>query len=80
MVRHWVPADSDAIVITAGGGGWGDPLDRDAEKVREDVLEEYVSAEAARNEYGVVLDPETLVIDQEGTARLRAELRKGRQS
>ena len=80
VVRHWVPADSDAIVITAGGGGWGDPLDRDAEKVREDVLEEYVSAEAARNEYGVVLDPETLVIDQEGTARLRAELRKGRQS
>jgi N-methylhydantoinase B len=80
VVRHWVPADSDAVVITAGGGGWGDPLDRDVERVREDVLEEYISAEAARNEYGVELDLKTLVIDRKGSARLRDELRKARQT
>ncbi len=38
-----------------GGGGWGDPLDRPAERVLDDVLDEYVSVEAARREYGVVL-------------------------
>ncbi len=69
VVRHWVPADSEAIVITAGGGGWGDPLDRDVEKVREDVLEEYVSIEAAQKEYGVVFEPKTLMMDSCGLAR-----------
>ena len=38
-----------------GGGGWGDPLDRPAERVLDDVLDEYVSVEAARRDYGVVL-------------------------
>jgi N-methylhydantoinase B/oxoprolinase/acetone carboxylase alpha subunit len=38
---------------TPGGGGFGDPLDRDIELVREDVAEGYVSAEAARDRYGV---------------------------
>jgi N-methylhydantoinase B len=80
VVRHWVPADSDAVVITAGGGGWGDPLDRDVERVREDVLEEYISTEAARNEYGVDIDTKTLEIDHKGTARLRGELRKGQRT
>src|SRR5881397_1964698 len=38
-----------------GGGGWGDPLERDPEKVKEDVLDEYVSMRGARYDYGVVL-------------------------
>ena len=38
-----------------GGGGWGDPLDRPPAKVLEDVLDEYVSVEGARRDYGVVL-------------------------
>ncbi len=62
-----------------GGGGWGDPLARPAEKVLEDVLDEYVSAEAARREYGVVLtgslEDWTLAIDHAATARLRAQRR-----
>ena len=45
VIRHPVPAGAHAIVATAGGGGWGDPLERDPEKVRWDVLEEYVSLE-----------------------------------
>jgi N-methylhydantoinase B len=62
-----------------GGGGWGDPLARPAEKVLEDVLDEYVSVDAARRDYGVVLTGEledlTLRVDHEATARLRAERR-----
>lgn len=62
-----------------GGGGWGDPLDREPEKVLEDVLDEYVSVEAAERDYGVVLrgslEDLTLTIDWEGTRALRA-LRK----
>jgi len=54
----------------------GDPLERDPEKVRWDVIEAYVSLEEGRNQYGVVLDPETLEIDIEGTTQLREELRR----
>ncbi len=48
--------------VKGGGGGWGDPLERDPQAVREDVLDEYVSVEGARRDYGVVLDPATLEI------------------
>jgi N-methylhydantoinase B len=78
IVRHLTPANSVARVVTAGGGGWGDPLDRDPQKVRWDVIEEHISTTAAREEYGVVLDPDTLEIDSRETLRLRAELRKQR--
>lgn len=60
-----------------GGGGWGDPLERDPEKVLEDVLDEYVSVEAAERDYGVVLrgslEELTLTIDWEATRALRAQ-------
>jgi N-methylhydantoinase B len=74
--RHPVPQDSRVVVRTGGGGGWGDPLDRDPERVRWDVIEGYVSREAARADYGVVLDPKTLVVDAASTAALRRD-RKG---
>jgi N-methylhydantoinase B len=47
---------------TGGGGGFGDPLERDPERVRADVLDGYVSVEGAERDYGVVLDPDTLEI------------------
>lgn len=56
----------------AGGGGWGDPRQRDPAAVREDVLDGYVTIQQARETYGVVLDPETLEVDEEATASLRA--------
>jgi len=62
-----------------GGGGWGNPLDRPAERVLDDVLDEYVSVEAARRDYGVVLtgslDDLTIAIDRKATARLRDQMR-----
>ena len=56
----------------AGGGGWGDPLERDPEAVGRDVVNDRVSIAAAREYYGVVLDPDTLAVDEAGTASLRA--------
>jgi N-methylhydantoinase B len=72
VIRHTVPPGTRAIVATAGGGGWGDPFQRDPEKVRLDVIEGYVTLEAARRAYGVALDPETLEIDYAATKRLRS--------
>jgi N-methylhydantoinase B len=56
----------------AGGGGWGDPYERDAARVQQDVARGYVSPAAAQDDYGVVLDP-TLAIDADATARLRRD-------
>lgn len=57
---------------TAGGGGYGDPFDRDPDAVREDVLDGYVTPEAAREQYGVVVS-EDGVVDKEATAELRED-------
>ncbi len=56
---------------SAGGGGYGDPFERDPEMVRRDVIYGYVSVERAREDYGVVIDPETYEIDYQATERLR---------
>lgn len=64
-------------VWRGGGGGWGDPLERDPAAVREDVIDEYVSVQGARRDYGVVLDPATLEIDRPATAAERSERHGG---
>ena len=56
-----------------GGCGVGDPLDRPVEKVSQDVLDDYVSVEKAREIYGVVIDPETFKVDEKLTQELRHE-------
>ncbi len=58
--------------ISSGGGGVGSPFERDPELVREDVRNELVSVAAARDDYGVVIDPETFEIDREATGAARA--------
>ena len=66
-------ADGDsATVVTAAGGGYGNPFERDPARVLDDVLDGYVSLERARAEYGVVIEPGSLVIDATATAALRA--------
>ncbi len=69
-----VPPDSEAIVSTGSGGGWGNPLDREPERVRWDVLEEFVSRGAARREYGVVLKDD-FTLDAAATTELRNRMR-----
>jgi len=61
--------------VLAGAGGWGDPLERDPERVLKDVLEEKLTADYARREYGVVIDSAGRTVLAEETARLRAQLR-----
>jgi len=77
--HHPVPVNSEVIVRTGGGGGWGDPLARDPAAVRADVQEEFISAQSAREDYGVVLRDD-LSIDELATERLRNALRSGRAS
>ena len=60
--------------ITAGGGGWGDPWRRDPERVLENVLDEKITVEYARREYGVIIDPITKTVDQEASRTLRGTL------
>jgi N-methylhydantoinase B len=63
-----------------GGGGWGDPLERAPQAVLDDVLDEYVSVEGARRDYGVVLTGTLaaldLAVDRAATTALRASRRK----
>jgi N-methylhydantoinase B len=68
---------------SSGGGGMGDPLERDPNMVLEDVIDGYVSLERAKKDYGVVvkvLDEEMLYheIDQEASKKERAFIRKNR--
>jgi len=73
--RFWRPS--------AGGGGFGDPLDRDPDEVREDVADGYVSLARAQRDYGVVVrevDAELAEyeVDEESTGRAREEIRAAR--
>jgi N-methylhydantoinase B len=63
------------ISNSGGGGGVGDPLDREIEKVQLDALNEYISIKTAKNIYGVVLDPKTFEVDGKATTALRARLK-----
>ena len=72
-------APGDQLIYqTAGGGGWGDPLQREAQTVCTDVLRELVSIEKARNDYGVVIDAETLKVDADATRQLREQIAQAR--
>ncbi|MGC1358119.1 MAG: hypothetical protein WA851_20420, partial [Xanthobacteraceae bacterium] len=60
------------IFKTAGSGGWGDPLDRDADKVARDVRFDLVSAEKAKSDYGVILNADNTVNVEQTQARRKA--------
>ena len=66
------------IGLQSGGGGYGDPFERDPELVRQDVLRRWVSFERARSAYGVVFVADVLAdsleVDLSATEALRAEL------
>ena len=64
--------------ILAGGGGWGDPLEREPQLVCEDVVDGKVTANAAASEYGVVLDAQCKKVDEPATVLARKHLRAAR--
>jgi N-methylhydantoinase B len=63
----------------SGAGGYGDPLERDPARVREDVLDDFLSVEAAREQYGVVITGAgiDLEVDEGATAELRRRRKAG---
>lgn len=73
-----VPVKAGNVIFaqSGAGGGWGDPLKRDPKAVLNDVLNEYVSIERARADYGVVIDAKALQVDEAATAELRARARE----
>jgi N-methylhydantoinase B len=67
----------DVVTIDApGGGGYGEPFERDPEMVESDVAEGYVTVEAAKSEYGVVIDAATMKADVKATRAVRAGKKK----
>jgi N-methylhydantoinase B len=71
------PKVGDIVTImTPGGGGYGDPLERPAEDVLSDVALGYVSLEAARRDYGVVIVAGT--VDEAATGDTRSSIRHAR--
>jgi len=60
----------------ASGGGYGDPLERDPQRIQEDVKNGLVSIEAARGIYGVELDKVTRNVDLAATKELRKAMRE----
>ncbi|MEH6590968.1 MAG: hydantoinase B/oxoprolinase family protein [Halioglobus sp.] len=81
----WLPAKVDGIKVkvgdllyfnTWGGGGWGDPLERDAQLVKQDVDRRLVTQQGARP-YGVVID-DSGAVDVDATEALRAQMRTER--
>jgi N-methylhydantoinase B len=70
-------------VETTGGGGWGDPLDREPELVLLDVIQGKISMQAAQDDYGVLLEKAAggeLLVHTKNTAEIRGRLRSGRNS
>ncbi len=76
---HSIEQQGTFYHVSSGGGGYGDPLERDPEAVLEDVLDRYVSLESARRDYGVVIEARDVDlldyrIDLDATRARRAEL------
>lgn len=71
--RNMVAGDRICIE-QGGGGGWGNPLERNPEQVKEDIIDEYITVEGAERNYGVIMNPVTLEVDDERTAARRREM------
>ena len=61
-------------VVTSGGGGWGNPAERDPLAVLQDVKDGFISVCSASEDYGVVIEPDTWKIDWHQTQERRATM------
>lgn len=83
FLKNSEPADPSTLTFcepgdtidfySAGGGGYGNPFDRDLRQVERDVAHGYVSIAKAMEHYGVVIDHETMAIDMAATAKTRRD-------
>ena len=69
-----VPVKTGDVLVkhSSGGGGVGNPAERDPDLVRDDVRKDFVSLKAAKETYKVIIDPTTWKVDYEATKALRA--------
>ena len=76
-VNQWLEVEPGDIfeLVTMGGGGFGNPFKRPVEKVREDVVNQLLSVEKAKEDYGVAIDPLTLEVDCDRTEKIRNKQR-----
>jgi acetophenone carboxylase len=72
-VRPYNNGDVATFAFSCGGTGYGDPLDRDAKSVEQDLVKGVISPEAARHVYKVVWDAQQRRVDADETARLRSQ-------
>jgi N-methylhydantoinase B len=72
-----VPKGTEYVQEAGGGGGYGPATERPAQRVANEVLDGVISVKAAREHYGVIVDPETLALDMAQTDALRAQMRTG---
>jgi len=86
FLKNGQPADPSGLTfldsgdtvtfVSAGGGGYGAPMERDPEAVLRDVTCGYVSVQQARTDYGVEIDPDTLTLDLDATRNLRSQTKE----
>ena len=79
LQSRWAEPGDTIRTVSPNAAGYGSPLERDPQKVLDDVLEEFIGVEDAREAYGIVLDLERERVDEQATAtagatRDRAEL------
>lgn len=73
-------AGEAVLLESPGGGGYGDPLQREPSRVLEDVRKEYISIEDAERDYGVVIRTDPLAVDEKETVERRKALAAARKS
>ena len=78
-VSNFILKKNDIVSIrSGGGGGWGDPLERDSQLVLEDYMNGLITLETANKSYGIFINLEKLIVDLEATKKLREEMRRKR--
>jgi N-methylhydantoinase B len=73
VIRIPIPTGTIVERHSGGGGGFGDPLERPLDKVCDDIRNGLISPQKAKRDYGVVVDPDTLAVDLDGSRDLRTE-------
>lgn len=73
-----VPVGAGNLIFaqSGAGGGWGNPLRRDPDRVLDDVCNDYISVDGAKQNYGVVVDAATMTVDTAATDAVRATMRQ----
>ena len=72
LMNHKLKSGDVVSIRTAGGAGWGDPLERDPRLIEGDVRKGLVTIDQAREIYGVSINPKTLDVDLDATRSLKA--------